>query len=175
VLKADGYAGLTIAKVAARAGDNKALVSYHFGSKQGLVAAAARELGETITAEIVAGIGDGGTVRRVIGGALDAVWAMLERDARLARVYFDLNSVSVIEDEVRGVLREIKDGWRRVAAALLRDAGLSAARAETAAVMLIVGAEGLSLEWIERGDTAELRRAKRLFVDASAGALSDLR
>lgn len=76
---------------------------------------------------------------------------MLERDARLARVYFDLNSVSVIEDEVRGVLREIKDGWRRVAAALLRDAGLSPARAETAAVMLIVGAEGLSLEWIERG------------------------
>jgi AcrR family transcriptional regulator len=171
VLKADGYAGLTIAKVAARAGDNKALVSYHFGSKQGLVAAAARELGETITAEIVAGIGDGGTVRRVIGGALDAVWALLERDARLARVYFDLNSVSVVEDEVRGVLREVKDGWRRVASALLRDAGLPPARAETAAVMLIVGAEGLSLEWIERGDTAELRRAKRLFVDASVGAL----
>ena len=100
---------------------------------------------------------------------------MLERDARLARVYFNLNSVAVIEDEVRGVLREIKDGWRRVAAALLRDAGLSPARAETAAVMLIVGAEGLSLEWIERGGTAEPRRAKRLFVDASAGALGDPR
>ena len=55
VLKADGYAGLTIAKVAARARREQALVSYHFGSKQGLVAAAARELGETITAEIVAG------------------------------------------------------------------------------------------------------------------------
>ena len=36
VLKSDGYAGLTIAKVAARAGQNKALISYHFGSKQGL-------------------------------------------------------------------------------------------------------------------------------------------
>ena len=72
---------------------------------------------------------------------------------------------------MRGVLREVKDGWRRVASALLRDAGLSPARAETAAVMLIVGAEGLSLEWIERGDTAELRRAKRLFLDASVGAL----
>jgi AcrR family transcriptional regulator len=166
---------LTIAKVAARAGANKALVSYHFGSKQGLVAAAARELGETITAEIVAGIADGGTVRRVIGGALDAVWALLQRDARLARVYFDLNSVSVVEDEVRSVLREVKDGWRRVAAALLRDAGLSAARAETAAVMLMVGAEGLSLEWIERGDTAELRRAKRLFINAAVGALEGSR
>jgi TetR/AcrR family transcriptional repressor of bet genes len=171
VLKADGYAGLTIAKVAARAGDNKALVSYHFGSKQGLVAAAARELGETITSEIVAGIGRAGSVRRVVTGMLDAVWTLLERDARLARVYFDLNSVSVVEGEVRGVLREVKDGWRRVAAELLRDAGLPPARAETAAVMLIAGAEGLSLEWIERGDTVELRRARRLFVDASVGAL----
>jgi AcrR family transcriptional regulator len=170
VLKADGYAGLTIAKVAARAGDNKALVSYHFGSKQGLVAAAARELGETISSEIVAGIGGGGSVRQVITGTLDAVWALLERDARLARVYFDLNSVSVVEDEVRAVLREVKDGWRRVAAGLLRDAGLSPSRAKTAAVTLIAGAEGLSLEWIERGDTAELRSARRLFVDACAGA-----
>src|SRR5690606_4356121 len=40
VLKEEGYAGLTVAKVAARAGENKALVAYHFGSKQGLVAAA---------------------------------------------------------------------------------------------------------------------------------------
>ena len=40
VLKADGYAGLTIAKVAARARrESKPLVTYHYGSKQGLVAA----------------------------------------------------------------------------------------------------------------------------------------
>ena len=39
VLKADGYAGLTIAKVAARAGESKPLVTYHYGSKQGLVQA----------------------------------------------------------------------------------------------------------------------------------------
>ena len=37
-LLADGYAGLTTAKVAVRAGESKALIAYHFGSKQGLVA-----------------------------------------------------------------------------------------------------------------------------------------
>jgi AcrR family transcriptional regulator len=50
VLKSDGYAGLTTAKVAARAGQNKALIGYHYGSKQGLVAAVAREVTEEITA-----------------------------------------------------------------------------------------------------------------------------
>jgi len=49
VLKAEGYAGLTTAKVAARSGQNKALIGYHFGSKQGLVAAVGRELAESIT------------------------------------------------------------------------------------------------------------------------------
>ena len=53
VLMADGYAGLTTAKVAARSGQNKALISYHFGSKQGLVAAVGHELSEAITEELL--------------------------------------------------------------------------------------------------------------------------
>ena len=50
----EGYAGLTYAKVAVRAGENKSLISYYFGSKQGLVAAVAevcRDLGILTVAE----------------------------------------------------------------------------------------------------------------------------
>ena len=43
----------------------------------------------------------------------------MDRDERLARVYFDLNAVSVVEDDVRDVMREIKAGWRRVLTGLL--------------------------------------------------------
>src|SRR4051794_41928945 len=50
VLKSEGYAGLTIAKVAAGAGESKPLVAYHYGSKQGLVQAAGRSIAEMITA-----------------------------------------------------------------------------------------------------------------------------
>ena len=57
VLKQEGYAGLTTAKVAARSGQNKALISYHFGSKQGLVAAVGREVRDSITDEVLGGIG----------------------------------------------------------------------------------------------------------------------
>ena len=75
MLKADGYAGLTIAKVAARAGENKALIAYHFGSKQGLVAAAGRTLGELITTRSLDGLGEARHDRgRRHAAPLDGVW-----------------------------------------------------------------------------------------------------
>ena len=166
MLKAEGYAGLSIAKVAARAGENKALVSYHFGSKQGLVAAAGRDLGQTISDEILAGLDGAGSVEEVVAGAAAGMWKLLDRDERLARVYFDLSAVSVVESDVRGVMREVKAGWRRTLAELL------GRREDSPAVVLVIaGLEGLSLEWIERGDTPALREARELFV---AGAVSAL-
>lgn len=169
-LKSEGYAGVTLAKVAARAGENKALVSYHYGSKQGLIAAAARELGRTITADVLAGVEGARTVEEVLRGSVDAVWLILERDARLPRAYFDLNAVSVVEDEVRAVLREVKAEWRAVLVRLLRDAGVPTAKAGSIAVLATATIEGFCLEWIERGDTPELSRARRLFVSTVATA-----
>ena len=172
VLKEDGYAGFTLAKVAAQAGENKALVSYHFGSKQGAVAAAARELGETITSEVLAGLEGAATVEEVVRRALDGTWSLLERDERLPRAYFDLNAVSVVEDDVRSALREIKGRWRDVLAGLLAAAGVRRAAVPAATGLVIATIEGFSLEWIERGDTEELTRARELFVDAVVAALA---
>jgi TetR/AcrR family transcriptional repressor of bet genes len=173
VLKSDGYAGLTIAKVAARAGESKPLVAYHYGSKQGLIAAAARELGETITQQILIGVEGARSVEEIVRGSLAGTWALLEQDERLPRVYFDLNAVSIVEDGVRTVMREIKGGFRSVLADLLRNAeDAPPPRARPALVLLIIaGLEGLSLEWIERGDTAELRRAKDQFVRSIVAGL----
>jgi AcrR family transcriptional regulator len=171
VLKSEGYAGVTVAKIAARAGENKALVSYHFGSKQGAIAAAARLLGDTITAEVVGSLEGSSTPDEVVRGLLDGVWSLLERDVRLARAYFDLNAVSVVEDDVREVMRQVKQGFRQVGYEYLRDAGVAEARARTGSTMVIAGAEGLSLEWVERGRTPELDRAREMFVRAAASQL----
>ena len=120
MLKAEGYAGLSIAKVAARAGENKALISYHFGSKQGLVAAAGRRSSASRSPRRSSpGSRPAARCEEIIRGAADGLWAMIDRDARIARVYFDLNAVSVVEDDVREVMREIKAGWRQVLTDLL--------------------------------------------------------
>ena len=166
VLKESGYAGLTIAKVAAASGESKPLVSYHFGSKDGLIAAAGRELGEEITREVLDGLEGATTVKEIVSGAAGALWELIERDERLPRVYFDLNAVSVVDSDIRDVLREIKVAWRDVVSRLLLEAHPPVAKRNVGAVttLMIAGLEGLTLERIERGETAELGAARKLFV-----------
>lgn len=173
VLKADGYAGLTVAKIAAAAGENKALIGYHFGSKQGLVAAVGREIGEAITEEVVAGIGEPGSIEDVVSGVVGGIWKVMDRDVRVARLYFDLTAVSVVEENVRRVMQEVRAGWRETLARLLREAdpGLGAQAARTAALLVHTGVEGLALERVEAGESAELRRARRLFERSAVAAI----
>jgi AcrR family transcriptional regulator len=171
-LLAVGYAGLTTAKVAVRAGESKALIAYHFGSKQGLVAAASQELGEQITTETLAGLGDATSTEGVIGDVAAGLWRILDRDERIARLYFDLNAVSVVDDEVRAALRAMKARWRDVLSELLGDAGVAKRRLAAATVLVLAGLEGLALERLERGETPELAEARRLFVRTTARAIT---
>jgi TetR/AcrR family transcriptional regulator, transcriptional repressor of bet genes len=177
VLKADGYAGLTIAKVAARAGESKPLIAYHYGSKQGLVQASGQAVAELVTAEALASIEGATTVEEVIRGAAEGVEGLLERDERLARLYFDLAAVSVVDPEIRATIAEVNDGWREVFVELFRKAadGPSPARARALALMVNAGIQGLALERIERGPTPELKRARDLFVESAVAAASSER
>jgi AcrR family transcriptional regulator len=174
VLKSDGYAGLTIGKVAARAGESKPLVVYHYASKQGLVEAAGRAIAEMITEEVLAAVDGAPTVEAVIRGATAGVERMLERDERIARLYFDLAAVSVVDPEIRRTITEVNEQWRTVLTRLLTDAsdGLPPGRARVLTVMVIAGMQGMTLERIERGPTAERRRALELFIRSAVAAAS---
>jgi AcrR family transcriptional regulator len=166
VLKRDGYAGLTTAKVAAASGQNKALISYYYGSKQGLVAAVARRVSETLTGEVLGGLGEPATLGELVDALSEGVWRVMDRDVGLLRVYFDLASQSVVEPQVGEIMAEMKEGYRAILRELMRDLedGPPARDLDGFAILLIAGLEGLSLERVERGETKELRRARELFV-----------
>ena len=174
VLKRDGYAGLTTAKVAAGSGESKALIAYHFGSKRGLVAAVAEQVSETIVAEVLEAIGEPASAEELVRGLTAGVWRLVDRDPGLQRVYFDLASQSVIEPEVGRIMAEMKSSFRAILVELLgRIAdGPPSRRAPAAAVYLIAGVEGLSLERLDRGDTPELRRARDLFERTAPAAIA---
>lgn len=167
-MKSEGYAGTTVAKVAARAGESKALVAYHYGSKQGLVAEVARAVAEEITQAVLTRLGNAKDVEGVVANAAAGVDAILDRDDRLARVYFDLAAVSVVEPEVRRTVAGINQGWRQVLDERLTEVGMPKARARVLTVMTIAGLQGLALERIERGKTPELRKAQELFIRSAA-------
>jgi AcrR family transcriptional regulator len=174
VLKAEGYAGLTTAKVAARSGQNKALISYHFGSKQGLVAAVAREVSAAITEELLQGIGTPRDVRGLARGVVEGVAAVNTRDEGLARLYFDLSAHAIVEPEVRSIIAEMKAGYRatlREQLARVTDGPMSSAEADAAAVFMVACLEGLMLEQVERGETPGLLRARQMFVASVAAVV----
>jgi AcrR family transcriptional regulator len=175
VLKADGYAGLTNAKVAARSGQNKALISYHFGSKDGLVAAVARTVSAAITEELLHSIGQPRDVRGLARGVVEGLSAVNARDEGLARLYFDLASQSIVEPEVRTIMAEMKEGYRAVLRqqlAHVSDGPRSSADADAAAVYMVACLEGLMLELMERGETPGLVRARRLFIESVAAVVA---
>jgi AcrR family transcriptional regulator len=174
VLKSDGYAGLTIAKVAARAGESKPLVIYHYGSKQGLVEACGASVAELITTSALEAVEGARTVEEVIRGVVAGVDRVLATDERLARLYFDLASVSVVDPEVRRTITEVNEGWQRVLTDLLKNAedGPPPAKARPLALMINSCHQGFVLERIERGATAEWKRARELFVRSAVEAAS---
>jgi AcrR family transcriptional regulator len=174
VLKANGYAGLTIAKVAARAGESKPLVVYHYGSKQGLVEASGRAVAELITEEALTAVEGARTVEEIVRGVADGVDRLLARDERLARLYFDLAAVSVVDTEVRRTITEVNEGWQQVLIRLLKNAEDGPPPGQVRALALMINAcnQGLVLERIERGPTAEWKRARELFIKSALAATS---
>jgi AcrR family transcriptional regulator len=173
VLKRDGYAGTTMAKVAAASGQNKALIPYYFGSKLGLVAAVARRVSETLTDEVLGQIGEPESPRELVVAITDGLWRAMDRDAGLQRVYFDLSSQAVVEPEIGGIMIEMKQGHRAILRELLRglELGLRPSELDGIAVYLVAGLEGLSLERLDRGDSAALNRAREIFIDSAVAAI----
>ena len=174
VLKSEGYAGLSTAKVAARSGQNKALISYHFGSKQGLVAEVARAVSTAITEELLQAIGEPRDVRALARGLVEGVNALNARDEGLPRMYFDLAAQAIVDPEVRSIMAEMKAGYRAVLRrelARVTDGPRSSAEGDAAAVFMVACLEGLMLDELERGETPELVQARAMFVDSVAAAV----
>lgn len=166
VMKDDGYAGLTVAKVAARAGESKALIAYHFGSKNGLVAAAGSEVAEMITRRVLESIEGASTVEGLVRGVVDRTAEIGAEDPRVPRLYFDLAAVSVVEPEVREAISGINRRWRDVMneRLLATEDGPGPERAAALTHLIVAGTQGLNLERLQTGEGPELDRARDLFV-----------
>ena len=90
VLERDGYSGLTLRRIGREAGETKSLIVYHFGDKDGLIAALVDSLWHEEDMDLVRRLGD------LPDAPADRLRALIDVHHALAletpdyRVYFDL-------------------------------------------------------------------------------------
>jgi AcrR family transcriptional regulator len=153
VLSRDGFRGLTFETIAREAGENPALIRYHFGSKAGLLAALvesvlfqeAVELIEQLTAV------PAGDERRQ---KLLALHEGLPQDTDAYRNFFELIPHIVRDDELRPHLRGLFDWYRKLDAWALKGAGDKEPAAHIAPMALrtVAIADGVALQKLANPD-----------------------
>jgi AcrR family transcriptional regulator len=147
VLARDGFRGLTFETIAKEAGENPALIRYHFGSKAGLLTALvdsvmyqeAVELIEQLTAV------PAGDERRK---ELLALHEGLPEDTDAYRNFFELIPHILRDDELEPHLRGLFDWYRKLDAWALKDAGDKEPAAHIApmALLTVAIADGIALQ-----------------------------
>ena len=122
VLSREGFRGLTFETIAKEAGENPALIRYHFGSKAGLLAALVDSVLYQEATELIEQLTPvpAGDARRE---ALLKLHEGLPDDIDAYRNFFELIPHILRDDELRPHLRGLFDWYRKLDAWALKDAG----------------------------------------------------
>ncbi len=147
VLARDGFRALTFANIAAEAGENPALIRYHFGSKAGLVATLIDSVMYLESLELIerlAGEPPGDERRR----ALFRLHQTYARDLDAYQMFYEIVPHILRDAELRPHLSALFDWYRKLDAwALGADAGADhPAELEPLALLTVALADGVALQ-----------------------------
>jgi AcrR family transcriptional regulator len=147
VLARDGFSGLTLEAITAEAGENKAAIRYHFGSKDALVAALVEWLDHDDSVRLVAQLKEEGSRKARLDLLLE-----LQRQGCTAhdenQLFFDLLPHVLRDPELRSRLSELYAWYRELDGWVLSPDAAAGSRAEVlrlAALAIAVG-DGLTIQ-----------------------------
>jgi AcrR family transcriptional regulator len=153
VLYRDGFRALTFETIAREAGENPALIRYHFGSKAGLLTALvdsvlyqeAVDLIEQLTAV------PGGEERRE---TLLRIHQEMAVDRESYKMFFDIIPHVLRDEQLEPHLRQLFEWYRRLDTWALDEAGESVhqAQSEPLAVLTVAMTDGLALQALSDPD-----------------------
>jgi AcrR family transcriptional regulator len=147
VLSRDGFRGLTFETIAQEAGENPALIRYHFGSKAGLLAALVDSVLYQEATELIEQLTPvpAGDERRE---ALLRLHEGLPRDTEAYRDFYELVPHILRDEELQPQFRELFDWYRKLDAWALKDAGDKEPAAHIApmALLTVAIADGIALQ-----------------------------
>jgi len=166
-LATHGYAATSLQRIADEAGTHKRMVLYYWGSRERLIEEVVRRVGDRLLDQVTAAVAGVETPAEVATVGFDRLWAGVTADPELYSVYFALLAESATNPALKEAISYVNDRYRTLIAGLLADARKRGASPPfspgSLAVLIVAGVQGLTLHYLELGDTPALRRALRDF------------
>lgn len=172
VFSTRGYAGAGVDRLAEKSGIAKTAIYYHFGNKEGLLAAVLERAATQWIEGIQAAARQGGDPLQRLDRALAGMRAMLEERPWILKL-FQILALEVAEEkpEIRATLRAILDRARGAITEGMRDAlGVEVPGGEVVAGLMLSTLDGISIgmqidEQLSLDDAfAELRRVVAFMI-----------
>ena len=151
-LKRHGHEGLSVRRIAARAGVSIGLINHHFPNKDALVAASYRQFSRQLAAGFQAAVERAPRAPRArLSAFIEAVFARPNLDPRVLTAWVVFWGLFRQSPEMRRAHREEGRGYGALPGLLLRDLlkqrARPAHRARVATIGLTALLDGLWLEW----------------------------
>jgi AcrR family transcriptional regulator len=168
VLRDTGFGNLSLREIAGRVGTSHRMLLYHFGSREGLLAAVVETI-EADQRDALAGLVGQGDLER----ANRAFWERLA-DPALApaeRLFFEVYAQALYGREWTDTFRAaVIDAWERPLVATFVGIGLDEPSARAHARLGLAVTRGLLLDLLLTGDRAAVDSAAELFGRLVASA-----
>jgi len=162
-----GYAATSMQRIADEAGVSKRMVLYYYPSRERLFEEVVRRVGDRLLDQVEDAISGLKSPADIVAVGFDRLWTGIKSDPELQAVYFGLVAESVTNPALKETLSYVNDRYRRLIGRLIAE---SRARGEellldeeSLTVLIVAGIQGLTLHFLEQGETRQLRKAIRDF------------
>src|SRR5262245_48908750 len=161
-LRKYGYAATSLQRIAEEAGTSKRMVLHYFQTRDQLFDEVVRTICGRVLDQVEEAISDQPNPAAALSDGLDRIWEEIVADPGLHAVFFGLIAESVADPAHRSTIVTVRDEYRRLIARVV--AGWlgedpDSERPETIATLVLAVIAGLTVDFLERGDTPALRRA----------------
>lgn len=162
-LARDGYAATSLQRVADEAGLGKRAVIYYYGSREGLFDHVVRQLGDRLMEQLAEAVEGLEEPSDIVSLGFARFWTAVTTDRALLVAWFGLVAESITNPALHGAAVYVTDRFRALVSGLVDDAlargRVLHMRRESLEVLILTAARGLILEFLERGETPELKAA----------------
>lgn len=166
-LARDGYARTSMQRIADEAGVQKRMLHYYFDTREKLFAELVAYVGDRMLLPVEEAISGLEEPEQIVNLGFDRLWRELVTEPELQGVYLGLLAESVGDPALRESLAAVGDRYRELIRRLIRQVraqGWTLKQPdETIVIATIASVQGLTLQYLERGESPELRDATEGF------------